>query len=120
MNSRFISSLKFDAQGLIPAIAQQHDTQEVLMQAYMNAASIEETLRSNRVTYWSRSRQELWKKGETSGHIQRLIDFRIDCDRDSILVLVDQIGPACHTKRRSCFYTALRDDTEIELMKPEA
>ncbi|MEM9210761.1 MAG: phosphoribosyl-AMP cyclohydrolase, partial [Pseudomonadota bacterium] len=81
--------------------------------------AIEETLSSRRVTYWSRSRQSLWKKGETSGHIQNLVDFRVDCDRDSILVLVDQIGPACHTNRRSCYYTALRGQDEIELMRPE-
>jgi len=120
MNTEFVASLKFDDKGLIPAIAQQHDTGEVLMQAFMNAEAIEETLRSGRVTYWSRSRQAFWKKGETSGHIQNLIDFRIDCDRDSILVLVDQIGPACHTNRRSCYYTALRDGDEVELMAPEA
>ena len=119
MNTEFVASLKFDDKGLIPAIAQQHDTGEVLMQAFMNAEAIEETLRSGRVTYWSRSRQAFWKKGETSGHIQNLIDFRIDCDRDSILVLVDQIGPACHTNRRSCYYTALRDGDEVELMAPE-
>ncbi|MEO1563141.1 MAG: phosphoribosyl-AMP cyclohydrolase [Pseudomonadota bacterium] len=118
MTGQFITSLKFDERGLIPAIAQQHDTGEVLMQAFMNAASIEETLKTGRVTYWSRSRAALWKKGETSGHIQKLIDFRVDCDRDSVLVLVDQVGPACHTKRRTCYYTAFRDGSEVELLTP--
>ena len=108
-------TLAYTGDGLIPCIAQQHDTGEVLMLAWMNAESIAETLRSGRVTYWSRSRQELWKKGETSGHVQHLIDLRLDCDRDCLLALVDQIGPACHTSRRSCFYTAIRGNQEIEL-----
>ena len=108
-------TLPYTGDGLIPCIAQQHDTGEVLMLAWMNAESIAETLRSGRVTYWSRSRQELWKKGETSGHVQHLIDLRLDCDRDCLLALVDQIGPACHTNRRSCFYTAIRGNQEIEL-----
>lgn len=114
----FLNRLKFDQNGLIPAIAQQHDTQMVLMQAYMNAASIEQTLERGRVVYWSRSRQSFWMKGETSGHIQRLIELRIDCDRDSLLLLVDQIGPACHTNRLSCYYRAIRDNEEVEILKP--
>ncbi len=112
-------SLKFDDKGLIPAIAQDHLTGEVLMMAWMNADSIRKTLAEGRVTYWSRSRRGLWTKGETSGHVQRLIDFRIDCDRDCLLLLIEQTGPACHTNRRTCFYTALRADQEIELMPPE-
>ncbi|MEM7546150.1 MAG: phosphoribosyl-AMP cyclohydrolase [Pseudomonadota bacterium] len=114
------ASLKYDAAGLIPAIAQDHATGEVLMMAWMNEASLAETLETGQVTYWSRSRQALWRKGETSGHRQRLVDLRIDCDRDCILMQVDQTGPACHTNRRSCFYTDIRDGAEVELMKPEA
>lgn len=112
------ATLKYNADGLLPAIAQQHDTGEVLMMAWMNAEAVVETLSSGRVTYWSRSRQQFWKKGETSGHIQKLIEMRVDCDRDCLLVLVDQIGPACHTNRRSCFYTAIEDEREVELSKP--
>ena len=108
-------TLRWTADGLIPAIAQQHDTGEVLMMAWMNADSLAETLATGQVTYWSRSRRELWRKGATSGHTQRLVDLRIDCDRDCLLVLIDQTGPACHTNRRSCFYTALRDGAETDL-----
>lgn len=112
------ASLRFDAAGLIPAIAQDHATGDVLMLAWMNAASLKRTIESGHVTYWSRSRQAFWAKGETSGHVQRLVDLRIDCDRDCLLLLVEQTGPACHTGRRSCFYTALRDDEETEIMAP--
>ncbi|HET9148332.1 MAG TPA: phosphoribosyl-AMP cyclohydrolase [Acetobacteraceae bacterium] len=98
--------LRFNADGLIPAIAQQFDTGEVLMMAWMNEDSIAETLATGQVCYFSRSRQSLWRKGETSGHTQRLVDFRIDCDGDTLLVLVDQKGAACHTGERSCFYRA--------------
>lgn len=111
-------SLRYDENGLIPCIAQAHATGEVLMLAWMNAASIARTLASGRVTYWSRSRQAFWVKGESSGHVQRLIELRIDCDRDCLLALVDQTGPACHTNRRSCFFTAIRDDSETEIMHP--
>jgi phosphoribosyl-AMP cyclohydrolase len=104
----FLDSVAFDANGLVPAIAQQHDTGEVLMMAWMNRAAIEETLDSGRVCYWSRSRASLWRKGETSGQVQRLVELRIDCDNDCLLVLVDQTGVACHTGRRSCFFTAVR------------
>lgn len=112
------ATLKFNEAGLVPAIAQDHESGEVLMMAWMNAQAIERTLETGRVTYWSRSRQSFWIKGESSGHTQALIDFRVDCDRDCLLVLVDQKGPACHTNRRSCFYTAIRDGDETELMKP--
>ncbi|MDF1718456.1 MAG: phosphoribosyl-AMP cyclohydrolase [Antarcticimicrobium sp.] len=112
------ATLTFSADGLIPAIAQDATSGEVLMMAWMNAASVARTLETGRVTYWSRSRQSYWVKGESSGHVQKLVDFRIDCDRDCLLVLVDQTGPACHTNRRSCFYTAVRDGEEVELMKP--
>ncbi|MCB1397045.1 MAG: phosphoribosyl-AMP cyclohydrolase [Rhodobacter sp.] len=113
-------SLRYDESGLIPAIAQDHATGEVLMMAWMNAEAVVQTLATGRVTYWSRSRQSFWIKGESSGHVQRLVDFRVDCDRDCVLVLVDQTGPACHTNRRSCFYTAVRDGAEVELMQPIA
>jgi phosphoribosyl-AMP cyclohydrolase len=112
------ASLRYDAAGLIPAIAQDHATGEVLMLAWMNAAALARTLETGRVTYWSRSRAALWEKGATSGHVQRLVDLRIDCDRDALLLLVEQTGPACHTNRRTCFFTALRDGQERELMAP--
>lgn len=113
------ATLSFDDRGLVPAIAQDHATGEVLMLAWMNAEAVARTLDSGRVTYWSRSRGAFWTKGETSGHVQRLVEMRIDCDRDCLLLLVEQTGPACHTNRRSCFYTAVRDGNEIELTAPE-
>ena len=112
-------TLTFNADGLLPAIAQQHDTGEVLMLAWMNADSVAETLRTGRVTYWSRSRQAYWRKGETSGHVQRLVEMRLDCDRDCLLLQVDQTGPACHTNRRNCFYTAVREGDEVVLSEPQ-
>jgi phosphoribosyl-AMP cyclohydrolase len=112
------STLVYDTRGLIPAIAQDADSGEVLMMAWMNAESVARTLETGRVTYWSRSRSAFWIKGETSGHVQDLVDLRVDCDRDCLLVVVRQTGPACHTDRRSCFYTAVRDGTEVELMAP--
>lgn len=99
----------FNADGLIPAVAQQHDSGEVLMLAWMNAEALAETLATGRVCYWSRSRRALWRKGETSGQVQRLVELRLDCDGDTLLLLVDQTGVACHTGRRSCFYRAVRD-----------
>jgi phosphoribosyl-AMP cyclohydrolase len=113
------ATLKFNDQGLIPAIAQSHDSGEVLMMAWMNSAAIARTLASGRVTYWSRSRGAFWEKGETSGHVQRLVEMRLDCDRDCLLLLVEQTGPACHTNRRSCFYTSVRDGLETEILTPE-
>ncbi|TYO90801.1 phosphoribosyl-AMP cyclohydrolase [Oceanicella actignis] len=107
------ASLKFDSRGLIPAIAQDHETGEVLMMAWMNAEAVARTLREGRVTYWSRSRQAFWRKGDESGHVQRLVEMRIDCDRDCLLLRVAQTGPACHTNRRSCFFTVLRDGVEV-------
>ena len=112
------ATLTFDAQGLIPAIAQDRATGEVLMLAWMNAASLAQTLKTGRVTYWSRSRAELWEKGATSGHTQRLVEIRIDCDRDCLLLTVEQTGPACHTGRRSCFHTAVPDGGEDGIMAP--
>ena len=112
------ASLTYDSAGLIPAIAQAEASGEVLMMAWMNAASVAETLETGRVTYWSRSRQELWRKGETSGHVQGLVEMRVDCDRDCLLLLVRQTGPACHTNRRSCFYTSVGAQGEHEIMEP--
>ena len=102
--SALLEALQFDAAGLIPAIAQQHDSGEVLMLAWMTREAVEETLATGRVCYWSRSRQRLWRKGETSGHVQRLVEMRLDCDGDTLLLRVDQEGPACHTGERSCFF----------------
>ena len=106
------STLKFNEAGLIPAIAQDATTGEVLMMAWMNAQAVTQTLETGRVTYWSRSRQSFWIKGETSGHVQELVELRIDCDRDCLLVKVNQTGAACHTGRRSCFYTLVEDGAE--------
>jgi len=114
------STLVYDDRGLIPVIAQDHASGEVLMMAWMNAEAVARTLATGRVTYWSRSRAAFWIKGETSGHVQQLKELRVDCDRDCLLALVDQTGPACHTNRRSCFYTALRDGKDVELFRPEA
>ena len=107
--SKLDSLLKFNADGLIPAIAQQHDTGEVLMMAWMNKASIDETLQTGHVCYWSRSRQAFWRKGESSGQMQTLVKLRVDCDGDTILLLVDQKGAACHTGRRNCFFNEVKD-----------
>ncbi len=103
-----LAAIAFDANGLVPAIAQQHDSGEVLMLAWMNRDAVRETLATGRVCYWSRSRGNLWRKGETSGQVQRLVEMRVDCDNDCLLLLVDQTGVACHTGRRSCFFTAIR------------
>ena len=110
--------LAFDERGLVPAIAQRHDTGEVLMLAWMNEAALRETLSSGRVCYWSRARQALWRKGESSGHSQRLVDFRIDCDNDTVLLLVEQTGPACHTNRPNCFFRAVRDGALQTISEP--
>ncbi|KAB1644089.1 phosphoribosyl-AMP cyclohydrolase [Gulosibacter chungangensis] len=98
-----VAALTFDEQGLIPAIAKQWDTGEVLMMAWMNAESIRQTLESRRAVYWSRSRGELWRKGDTSGHSQRVMSFQVDCDADTILLGVDQVGAACHLNTRTCW-----------------
>lgn len=110
------ASLSYNAAGLIPAIAQDAQSGEILMMAWMNAEAVQHTLDSGDVTYWSRSRQAFWVKGATSGHTQRLVDFRVDCDRDCLLVTVQQEGPACHTGRRTCFYTAVRNGEEVEIV----
>lgn len=99
-----LDQVKFDAAGLVAAVVQDHETHEVLMVAWMNRNALELTLAERRAWYWSRSRQKLWLKGETSGHTQRVHDVRIDCDGDVVLLLVEQTGGACHTGFRSCFY----------------
>jgi phosphoribosyl-AMP cyclohydrolase len=114
-----VYSLLFNSDGLVPAIAQQHDTGEILMMAWMNEDAVRETLDTNQVCYWSRSRSQLWRKGETSGQTQKLVDFRWDCDSDTILLQVDQLGVACHTGRRNCFYNAVRDDEIAAIAAPE-
>ena len=112
------STLRFDDKGLVPAIAQDSASGEVLMMAWMNAEAVARTLQSKRVTYWSRSRQAFWVKGETSGHVQELVSMAVDCDRDCLLMQVRQTGPACHTGRRTCFYTDVTEGSEVELMSP--
>jgi phosphoribosyl-AMP cyclohydrolase len=110
-----LAAIKFNADGLVPAIAQQHDSGEVLMLAWMNREAVMETLRTRQVCYFSRSRRALWRKGETSGQRQTLIEFLIDCDGDTVLLKVDQFGVACHTGHRSCFFTAARSDGLAEV-----
>lgn len=109
------ATLRYNEAGLIPAIAQDAQSGEVLMMAWMNAQAVAQTLQTGRVTYWSRSRQAFWIKGETSGHTQELVAFRVDCDRDCLLVTVNQVGAACHTGRRTCFYTEVQDGKEVEI-----
>ncbi len=113
-----LAALCFNRDGLVTAVAQQHDTGEVLMLAWMNAEAVAETLATHQVCYWSRSRSTLWRKGETSGQTQRLVELRVDCDGDALLLLVDQHGVACHTGRRSCFYRAARDGDLVEISQP--
>jgi len=110
--------IRYDSAGLVAAIAQQHDTGEVLMMAWMNAESVAETLATGRVCYWSRSRSALWRKGETSGQTQRLVEMRIDCDGDTLLLRVDQTGAACHTGHRACFFRAVQDGVPVEIAQP--
>jgi len=120
MNTPFDpENLRYNDRGLVPAIAQDAATGEVLMMAWMNAEAVARTLETGRVTYWSRSRAAFWIKGETSGHVQQLVSLRVDCDRDCLLMQVRQTGPACHTGRRSCFYTEVVDGAEVVLMAPE-
>jgi phosphoribosyl-AMP cyclohydrolase len=111
--------LKFNDDGLIPAIAQQHDSGEVLMMAWMNRDAIAETVATGRVCYYSRSRQKLWRKGESSGQEQSLKELRWDCDADTILMMVDQKGVACHTGRRNCFFNAFRNGEPTTISEPK-
>ena len=108
-----LAALPWNADGLLPAIAQQHDTREVLMLAWMNREALDETLATGRVCYFSRSRQQLWRKGESSGQVQELKALRFDCDGDTLLLEVDQTGPACHTGRRSCFFSKVEGDRVV-------
>jgi phosphoribosyl-AMP cyclohydrolase len=114
-----LEAIRFGADGLVPAIAQQYDTGQVLMLAWMNREAVRTSLAEGRACYWSRSRRALWRKGETSGQIQRLHELRLDCDGDAVLLLVDQTGVACHTGRRSCFFNAWRDGRWQIIAAPE-
>jgi phosphoribosyl-AMP cyclohydrolase len=107
LDQTLLGELKWNEQGLIPAVAQHHRTGEILMLAYMNRESLEETIRTGYATYWSRSRKKLWKKGETSGNVQNVKQILLDCDADALVLLIDQKGPACHTGEESCFYRVL-------------
>ena len=112
-----LEEISFNSDGLVPAIAQDVKNGDVLMMAWMNAQAVTETLQSGWVTYWSRSRKSYWRKGETSGHVQKLVDFQIDCDGDTVLMKVEQIGAACHLGTRSCF---MRTATNGELVSSES
>lgn len=112
---KMLAAIQFDAQGLVPAIAQQRGTGEVLMMAYMDRNAVAETMSTGRACYWSRSRKAPWRKGDTSGHIQQLVELRVDCDGDTLLVEVEQTGVACHTGRHNCFFRAIRDGKLTEI-----
>ncbi|WP_043887682.1 phosphoribosyl-AMP cyclohydrolase [Methylophaga thiooxydans] len=116
--TKVLDSLPWNHQGLINAIAQQYDTGEVLMLAWMNRDALVETIQTRSVCYWSRSRKSLWRKGETSGHYQQLKTLRLDCDGDAVLLLVDQVGGACHTGRKNCFYNEIQDDRVVVISEP--
>jgi len=105
-----LSEIKFDANGLVPAVVQDAETNEVLMMAYMNRESLQLTLEKGETYFWSRSREELWHKGATSGNVQRVVDIRVDCDADTLLVRVHPAGPACHTGNQTCFYRTMTTD----------
>jgi len=116
---KMLAVIQFDPQGLVPAIAQQRGTGEVLMMAYMDRAAVAETMSTGRVCYWSRSRRAPWRKGDTSGHIQKLVELRVDCDGDTLLVEVEQTGVACHTGRHNCFFRAIRNGRLEEIAPVE-
>lgn len=107
MNKELIDTIKFDHKGLVPVVVQEYNTNMVLMLAYMNKEAVLRTIDTKLATYWSRSRQSFWVKGETSGHFQHVKEFSVDCDQDTLLLKVEQIGPACHTGEKSCFYRSL-------------
>ena len=113
-----LAALRWSADGLLPAVAQSAQTNEVLMLAWMNRAALEETLATGRVCYWSRSRARLWRKGEESGHVQRLVELRTNCDGAAVLLRVEQTGPACHTNRRSCFYLRVDGQSVVVTSEP--
>ena len=117
--SGVLKAIAFDDDGLVPAVAQQFDSGEVLMVAWMNREAVIETLAKGQACYWSRSREKLWRKGESSGQTQKVHDFRIDCDGDTVLLLVDQKGVACHTGRRTCFYRSVGEAGLKEFLPPE-
>ena len=114
-----VDAIRFDAAGLVPAVVQQHDTGQVLMLAWMNRQAIADTLATGQSHFYSRSRKAQWRKGATPGHTQRVIEVRLDCDGDAVLLVVDQIGPACHTGRRSCWFNTVRDGRIDVLTPPE-
>ena len=114
----FLDNVRFNESGLIAAIAQDSTSQQVLMLAWMDRRAIEETLRDGTVTYYSRSRQAYWKKGETSGHTQRLVNMRVDCDGDAVLLYVEQTGKACHTFRENCFYLEVQGNNVVVTADP--
>ena len=118
MSAALLAAIRFDAAGLVAAIAQQHDTGEVLMLAWMNREAVEQTIATGQAVYFSRSRGKLWRKGESSGQTQRVVDLRLDCDGDCLLLLVDQTGVACHTGRHNCFFRADRDGVLTEIADP--
>ena len=116
MTNNWLDKIKWDSDGLIPAIAQETGTGKILMMAWMNRESLELTVKEGRAIYWSRSRGKLWRKGEESGHVQTLKDIRLDCDNDVVLLEVEQLGGiACHTGRHNCFYKQLQDDQWVEV-----
>ena len=117
--AELLVALRWNAEGLVPAVAQDATTRDVLMVAWMNRASLEETLVTGRVCYWSRSRNRLWRKGEESGHVQHLVELRTNCDGAALLALIDQTGPACHTNRQSCFYLKVEGKDVVVVTAPE-
>ncbi len=118
MTAAILNQIRFNSRGLVAAIAQQHDSLEVLMMAWMNCDAVNETLATGQVCYYSRSRRGLWRKGESSGQTQKLVDMRLDCDGDTLLLMVDQTGVACHTGTHNCFFRAWRDEDLVKIAKP--
>ena len=117
--SKLLDKIRFNSDGLVPVITQQFNSLEVLMLAWMNSDALTQTIETGKVCYWSRSRKKLWQKGESSGQTQKLKELRWDCDADTLLIFVDQIGVACHTGRRSCFFNAIRHRKIVKIAKVE-